>query len=249
MIKAPRIVASIEARMRSARLPGKVLADIEGKPSIERLVDRLSRARRLDAIVLATTTSSADDPLAAWAGSRGLACHRGSENDVLQRVVEAHRGMGTDIIVEVTGDCPLLDPDVIDLGIETFFANDCDVCCNVVKPCYPQGVDVQVFRFDALADVDSRVTDPAVREHVSLHFYEHPAQYRIGHLMAPHRYHGPNRRFQLDYPEDLAFIRAVYGALGPNYGDRFGTPEILELLAARPDIAALNASMVEKAVR
>src|SRR2546422_5615394 len=142
----PRVVASIEARMRSSRLPGKVLADIGGTPAIARLMTRLRRARLVDGIVLATTTHASDDPLVAWATASGVDLFRGSEDDVLLRVVEAHRMMRSDVIVEVTGDCPLLDPEVIDLGVETFLANDCDVVTNVITSSFPQGVDVQVFR-------------------------------------------------------------------------------------------------------
>jgi spore coat polysaccharide biosynthesis protein SpsF len=245
----PRVVASIEARMRSSRLPGKVLADIGGTPAIGRLVARLRRARLVDDIVLATTVDRSDDPLAAWAEAAGVALFRGSEEDVLLRVVEAHRMARSDVIVEVTGDCPLLDPEVIDLGVDTFLANDCDVVANVARPAFPQGVDVQVFRLALLEGVERDVQDPAVREHVSLFFYEHPERYRILHLMAPLRYRGADYRFQLDYEEDLAFIRAVYAELEPTLGPAFGTPEVLALLARRPDLAAINCERVEKPVR
>src|SRR5688500_15677756 len=199
----PRVVASIEARMGSSRLPGKVLADVCGVPALGRTVRRLARCGRLDHIVLATTTAAADDVLADWAAAQGLSCHRGSEDDVLARVVGAHRAANSDIIVEITGDCTLLDPEVIDLGIETFFANDCDVVTNARIPSYPQGADVQVFRLSDLEQVARTVDEPAVREHVSLHFYEHPDRYRIVHLIAPASWQAPDLRLQLDYDEDL----------------------------------------------
>lgn len=244
-----RVVASIEARMGSSRLPGKVLADLGGRLALERLVERLRACRRLDDIVLATSTAPQDDVLETWARSAGLAVHRGSEDDVLQRVVDAHRALRSDIVVEVTGDCPLLDPDVIDLGVETFFANDCDVVTNARVPSYPQGADVQVFRTAALADVASRIDDPAVREHVSLYFYENPDLYRVIHLIAPHSAQAPDLRLQLDYPEDLEFIRAVYARLEPRLGGTFGVPEILDLLRAEPALAMINAHCEEKPVR
>lgn len=249
MTSSPRVVASVEARMGSSRLPGKVLADIGGRPALGRLFDRLRRARLVDATVLATTDRASDDPLARWAEGEGLEVFRGSEDDVLERVVGAHVHMGSDIIVEVTGDCPLIDPEVIDLGVDTFLSNECDVVANVVRPCFPQGVDVQVFRRRTLERVAETVFDPAVREHVSLHFYENPKDFGILHLRAPRRYHGPNYRFQLDHPEDLEFQRAVWAALEPVHGVAFGTPEVLALLAARPDIARLNAACEEKPAR
>ena len=244
-----RVVASIEARMGSSRLPGKVLMDVGGVPAIERVVRRLALCRRIHDVVLATTTSAADDALDAWARSRGLAVYRGSEDDVLDRVVRAQRSMRSDIAVEVTGDCTLLDPEVIDLGVDTFFANTCDVVTNARVPSWPQGADVQVFRLDDLAHVAATVDDPAVREHVSLYFYENPDRYRIIHLLAPASLQAPEQRLQLDYPEDLRFIREVYRRLEPEYGDRFGVREILELLRRNADIARLNASCIEKAVR
>jgi spore coat polysaccharide biosynthesis protein SpsF len=164
-------------------------------------------------------------------------------------VVEAHQAMATDIVVEVTGDCPLTDPKVIDLGVNTFLANEVDVVANVVKPSFPVGIDVQVFGFRALAEVDANTNDPAVREHVSLFFYEHPERYRILHLAAPTGYYAPELRLVLDYPEDQRLIGEIYRRLAPKYGDAFGTPEILELVAAEPALAEINRHCVEKPVR
>ena len=245
----PRVVASVEARMGSSRLPGKVLSDIEGRRAVLRLLDRLRRAATLDAIVLATTRQPADDALTEAVKAAGFDCYRGSEEDVLNRVVEAHRMMGSDVIVEVTGDCPLIDPVVIDLGVSTYLANDADVVTNVVQPSYPQGVDVQVFSFAALAQIEATVHDPAVREHVSLYFYDHPEQFRILHLIAPDAYRAPELRLQLDFPEDQQLIREIYRRLEPKYGIAFGTPEILALLAAEPALAEINRHCVEKPVR
>jgi spore coat polysaccharide biosynthesis protein SpsF len=244
-----RVVASIEARMGSSRLPGKVLADIGGTPALTRLVHRLRRCRTLHDVILATTTSARDDVLVEWARANSVQVFRGSEDDVLARVVGAQRAARSDIVVEVTGDCPLLDPDVIDLGVETFFANDCHVVTNARVPSYPQGADVQVFRLRDLAEVAQSVDDPAVREHVSLYFYEHPERYRIIHLLAPRGWRDPQRRLQLDYPEDLEFIRAVYARLEPRHGEGFGVEHILSLLEAEPALRELNAHCVETPVR
>lgn len=244
-----RVVASVEARMGSSRLPGKVLMDLGGKPALARLIDRLRQCRMVDDIVLATSTAPGDDVLAQWGQGYGVRVHRGSEDDVLQRVVDAQRSAGSTLTVEITGDCPLLDPELVDLGIGSFLANDCDVVCNVRLPSYPQGADVQVFRTDALADVAATISDPAVREHVSLYFYEHPELYRVIHLMAPASSQAPDLRLQLDYPEDLAFIRAVYARLEPELGPYFPVPAILDLLAREPELARINAHCEEKAVR
>ena len=235
--------------MGSSRFPGKALAEVCGQPALTRLLRRLRRSERLDGIVLATSTEPADDALEAWARSEGVDCYRGSEDDVLLRVVEAQASMRSDVVVEITGDCVLLDPEVIDLGIVTFLENDCDVVTNVRKLSYPMGADVQVFRLGDLEDVARTVDDPAVREHVSLYFYEHPERYRVMHLFAPARWRAPHYRFMLDYPEDLQFIREVYGRLGPTCGEAFGVEEIMGLLRAEPSLAEINAHCVNKPVR
>lgn len=247
-MSTPRIVASIEARMGSSRLPGKVLADVEGKPALSRLVERLRQAKELDDIVLATSVASADDALEAWAISEEVKYYRGSEDNVLNRVVEAHRMMKSDVIVEITGDCTLLDPDVIDQAIQTYRINQADVVANVDPLSYPQGVDVQVFGFDLLAQVESQFDDPVVQEHVSIRFYRNPDIYRLIRLVAPLELHRPELRFQLDYPEDLEFIRQVYRELLPAHGNSFRTKDILSLLERKPELAAINGHCEETVI-
>lgn len=249
MTGTSRIVASVEARMGSSRLPGKVVMDVHGKPVIERLTDRLRTCKLLDDVVLATTNSPADDQLEEWGEKAGISVYRGSEDDVLDRVVRAHEEMSTDIIVEITGDCPLLDPAVIDLGIETFLANECDVVTNVRLPSYPEGSDVQVYHFDALKKVADTIDDAAVREHVSLHFYENPDIYRVVHLLAPRPWRLPGQRLQVDYQEDLEFVRAVYAHLEPQFGPLFGLSELVALLDRAPVLREINAYCQEKPIR
>jgi spore coat polysaccharide biosynthesis protein SpsF len=245
----PRVIASIEARMGSSRFPGKVLADVCGKPALTRLLGRLRRARTLDGIILATSVAPADAALERWASAEGVALHRGSEDDVLRRVVEAQRKMEAEVVVEITGDCVLLDPEIIDLGVTSFLENDGDVLTNARKLSFPMGMDVQVYRLADLVEVERTIADPAVREHVSLYFYEHPERYRVIHLFAPARWHAPDYRFQLDYPEDHQFITEVYRRLEPEYGDTFGIEEIMRLLRAAPHLVDINRHCVEKSPR
>ena len=247
----PRIIASIEARMAASRLPGKMLMDINGRPAIQMLVERLRKARLLDGIVLASTVNPLDDALEDWARSVDLPIYRGSETDVLQRVIDAQAYMDSDIVVEICGDCPLLDPSVVDQAIEVFL--DLKPGSNVVtttqRPSYPSGLDVQVFRFSDLEEVARIIDDPAVHEHVSLYFYEHPEQYKIVHLEAPVECRMPDQRCQLDYEDDLTFICAVTENLEPTLGLDFGAKEIVTLLKANPDIIEINNHCEEKAVR
>lgn len=239
----------MEARIGSNRLPGKVLKRIGSKSSLERIFERLKACRRLDGFILATSTSRQDDILEQFAQEHCIPCFRGSETDVLKRVVDAHHHMNSDLIVEVTGDCPLLDPKIIDQGLEIFWGNNCDVVTNCWVPSYPQGIDVQIFRFEDLRKVESSVQDSAIREHVSLFFYENPKRYKTIHLLAPRHLRYPELRLQLDYPEDLKLIRRIYEKLEPTYGSCFGLPEIIELLRQEPSLRKINADCKEKSPR
>jgi spore coat polysaccharide biosynthesis protein SpsF len=250
MTARPRVVASIEARMGSSRLPGKVLADIQGQPALGRLVSRLRRCRQVDDVVVATSTARGDDVLAEWCRQQAILCFRGSEDDVLNRVVEAHRFMKSDIVVEVTGDCPMTDPDIVDLGVETFFAHKVDVVSNCGSHLtWPMGQYVQVFPLKLLEEVDRNESDASVHEHVSLFFYEHPERYRILELLAPQRWREPTWRLQLDYPEDLDFQRQVYALLEPVHGSHFGTEDVISLLRQRPELVNINHQCQEKNAR
>ena len=247
--RRPRIIATIEARMGSSRLPGKVLMDVEGKPALSRLVARLRQCETLDKIVLATSVSSGDDQLVDWAEQEGVEYFRGSEDDVLQRVVDAQAAHDSDIVVEITGDCTLLDPGLVDMGVQTFLANPVECVTNCFKPSYPLGADLMVLDFESLAECARTIDDPVVHEHVSLYIVEHPEIYQVVHLTAPPRWQGPHLRLMLDYPEDLKFIRQVYRRLLPIFGERFGLEEIMALLKEEPGLADINQHCEEKAVR
>lgn len=244
-----RFVASIEARMASSRLPGKMAADIGGKPVLRRLIDRLKRASTLDAIVVATTTDPSDDILAEIAKSAGVACFRGSENDVLRRVVEAQRSQKSDVVVEICGDCPMLDFRTVEAAISAYKAGLGDVVTTTVTPSWPQGNDVQVFAFRALEWVSAEIQDPAVREHVSLYFYENPGKYRIHSLIAPPTARRPDIRCQLDYAEDLDFIRSIWDQLVPDIGTDFRIDDVCALVDRRPELLLTNMHCVEKSAR
>jgi len=234
----PKVVASIEARMGSSRLPGKVQADICGQPSLTRLLCRLRLCETLDDIILATSIHEQDDVLEKWAMDEGVAIHRGSESDVISRVVEAQKKMSSDVVVEITGDCPLLDPQIIDMGVRTFLQNDCDVV--MTRNTYPGGMDALVYKFAILEDNEKNLRDPLVREHVAYYLVRHPEKYKTIILDAPKRWYAPDYRFVLDYPEDLEFIRTVYSKLEPAYGDNFGIEEIMALVREQPSLLEIN---------
>lgn len=243
-----RIVATIEARMTSSRLPGKVLRPVLGRPLLARMIERLRRVWQLDQVMVATTVNASDDPIAKLAAELGVGCFRGSEEDVLGRVLGAARAAGADLIVETTGDCPLIDPAVIDQVIATFRANDVDYCANVLKPSYPRGMDVQVFPTEILARVDRLTADPADREHVSLYIYEHPEQFRLLNVASGLRPADAEHRLTVDTPDDLELVRQIFERLYPE-NPTFGLAEILDVLRADPVLATLNRHVTQKAVR
>lgn len=238
--------------MGSSRLPGKVLADINGQPTIQRLVDRLRQCKELDDIVVATSTAPGDDVLAEWCKAYGVVCFRGSEDDVLHRVVQAHQFMRSDVVVEITGDCPLTDPEIVDLGVKTYLAHQPRV--DVVSNCgntlsWPMGQYVQVFSLSLLDEVDRTVNDEAVHEHVSLYFYEHPERYRLIEILAPQRWCEPTWRMQLDYPEDMVFQNEVHRRLEGECGPFFGIEPLMALLRREPHLVDINLHCEERAAR
>lgn len=241
----PRVIASIEARMGASRLPGKVLKPIAGVPALARMIRRVKRAETLDGIVVATTDREPDADVAALAEAEGVAAFRGSEDDVLDRVLKAQQAVESDIIVELCGDCPLIDPAVIDRAVALFEKSGADLVTTTRPQSYPHGMDVEVFARAALEEVAATVDDAEVREHVSLHFYRHPERYRIVNLDAPAGERAPDIRLLLDHPEDLDALDAIWRAIEAERGADFTVADVLALLRRRPDLAAINAMHAE----
>lgn len=235
--------------MGSSRLPGKVMLELDGMPSIVHTIRRVSKANTVDDVVLATTDSQDDDVLEEVARREGISCFRGSENDVLKRVCEAHRSMETDVIVEITGDCPMIDPRVIDLGVTEFLSTDYDVVSNTWVEGYPQGIDIQVYWERLLNDVEKNIFDPQVREHVSLHFYRNPSTYKIKHLQPPDKYFYPKIRTQLDYYEDYKFLSILIPIMRSQYKDNYGLEEIVDYLLKHPHLLEVNGHCIETSLK
>jgi spore coat polysaccharide biosynthesis protein SpsF len=243
-----RTVLTIEARVRSSRLPGKVLRPILGRPMLARMIERVRRVEGIDAIVVATTTDPADDAIVAAAAAEGVGCHRGSETDVLQRVLDAALAANADLIVETTGDCPLIDPEVVDRVIDSFHGANVDYCSNTLRPTYPRGLDVQVFPTAVLRQVSALTRDPADREHVSLYIYEHPERFRLLGVESGDAERLGGHRWTVDTVEDFELVTAIYQALYPRRAD-FGWRDVVALLESRPDLRAINESVRQKAIR
>lgn len=239
------IAATIEARMTSSRLPGKVLLPAGGKPMLAHLVERLRQVPSIDQIVLATTTNEADEPLAAFARHSDIFCHRGSEDDVMARVIGAAELAAAEIVVEVTGDCPIIDPQLIEQAIRIFVNNECDYASNAHIRSYPDGMDVQVFRLSTLRRSAMLTNDRLDREHVTLHIRRHPELFRHLHILAPPDEHWPELGLTLDEEADYLLLRQLieqFGSMNPYFSCR----EVVAYLRHRPDLVAINGQVLRK---
>lgn len=239
-----KMLGVLQARMSSRRLPGKVLAPVLGEPMILRQIERLRRSRTLGGLVVAISADPGDARLLDVCAERGITVHRGSLDDVLGRVVEAARPHAPRAVVRLTADCPLADPDVIDRVVGAFRENELDYAGNIDPPTWPDGLDVEVIRFEALLDAAERAELPEEREHVTLFIRRHPELYPSVNVTADvDRSH---LRWTVDEPADLDFVRAVYERLYPRKPD-FRMDDILALLEREPELAELNAGLVRDA--
>ena len=245
MKNGKKIVATIEARMTSTRLPGKVLLPMAGEPNLKRLVDRLRRSAYVDEVVVATTTNAPDDAIAALAQSMGCKVWRGSEDDVLLRVLEAAQSVNADLIVEVTGDCPLIDWRHVDRLIERYTEGAYDYVSNILERTFPRGFDVQVFSVKTLEEVDRLTQDPVDRENVSIYIYRHPGRYKLGNWAAEGAMRRPELRVTLDTKEDYELLNAIFEKLLPRTPD-FSAEDVVGLLDREPSLTALNAAVRQK---
>jgi len=245
----PRTVAIIQARMTSSRLPGKVLEPIAGKPAILFMHERVRRARLVDAICLATSVDPSDDALAAAAAEAGIAVHRGSLDDVLDRFIGAARAHAAEIVVRLTGDCPLIDPALIDAVIGTLVGEGCDYASNIDPPVFPDGLDVEVMTAAALESAAAEAGLGSEREHVTPFIRNRPERFRAGHVGAAVDLSA--LRWTVDYPDDLALVRALAeGVEGdPILADRFDFLRVYERLGGAQGSHARNEGLAASLAR
>jgi spore coat polysaccharide biosynthesis protein SpsF len=235
-----RAVVIVQARMGSSRLPGKVLADVAGRPMLTRVLERAGAIPGADAVVLATTTEPRDERVAALAADLGVEVFRGSEADVLDRYHCAAQQAGADVVVRVTADCPLLDPRVSGAVLAAYRRGGVDYVSNARVRRYPDGLDTEVFSAEALRSAWKEATLPSEREHVTPYIWKHPERFRLADLVGePDHSH---LRWTVDRPEDLEFVRAVYGRLDAG-GRVFGMDDVLALLRREPGLLHLNAGL------
>jgi len=233
----------VQARMTSTRLPGKVLLPLAGEPMLTRLLERLRRVLRAHGIVIATTTNATDDAIAALCVQQGVPCHRGSEHDVLSRYADAARLQGADVVVRITSDCPLIDPELIDQVIAAYQEGDSDYVSNMLLPTWPYGMAVEVFSAAALDQAHAEATQPADREHVTPFLYAHPERYRLRNVTSPVNL--SQHRWTVDTPEDYELVSRLFKALYPAR-PHFTQTDILTVLDAHPDWIAINQHIRQK---
>ncbi len=238
------IVAVVQARLSSRRLPGKVLLDLAGEPMLARVVERTRRAKSLSAVAVATSLESADDPIATLCAERGWPCCRGSLDDVLDRYYGAARELAADAVVRVTSDCPLIDPELIDRVVGEFTGAQPEVqyASNVVpRRTFPRGLDVEVIRLDSLARAWFEDRDPASREHVTPYIYRHPERFVLHEVSGDIDLSA--MRWTVDTPEDRQLALEIYRRFGH---DKFGWREVVELIRREPALGDINRNVVQK---
>jgi glutamate-1-semialdehyde 2,1-aminomutase len=232
------VLAVVQARMGSARMPNKVMQPIGGMPMIELLLRRLSGARRVERIVLATSRDERNDPLDAHVRSLAFDVVRGSEADVLDRVYRAAARYPAGHIVRITGDCPLVDPELVDEVVTAYEAAGVDYATNTNPPTYPDGLDVEVFSFAALTAAAAQATRAFDREHVTPFIRESG---RFTTFNVTHTEDLSAERWTVDQPEDVEVIAAVVAHFAPRID--FGWREVLALRRARPELFSRNSGI------
>ena len=228
-----KIVAVVQARMRSSRLPNKVMKLICNEPLIGLLFSRLSKAKEIDRIILATSIDQSNDPLVKYIQELGYFCFRGSENDVLDRYLQAAKTVGADAVVRITGDCPLIDPSLVDKVVSLFREKNVDYFSNISPPTYPDGLDVEVFTVSALERASSQTSNKAHHEHVTSFIRE------SGLFVTDGIAHIENLsflRWTVDEQVDYEVVKNIFEYFSPDIN--FLWTDILQLYKSHPKLFA-----------
>ena len=240
MIQKQKIVAIIQARMTSTRLPGKVLLDIAGFPMLYHVIKRVSSAKMIDQIVVATTDDPADDPIEEFCNSNNVLCFRGHTFDVLDRYYQTASKFQADIIVRITADCPMLDPTLIDSLIQSFLEAGVDFAANRLPPpwkrTYPIGLDIEIVRFDAMKKAWQKAESEFEREHVMPYLYDEPGRFKI--MLAHHEPDYGEKRWTVDTLLDLALVNKIFEHFAPRID--FSWMEVIDLIKRNPDLENIN---------
>jgi spore coat polysaccharide biosynthesis protein SpsF len=237
-----KVVAIIQARMGSTRLPGKVLKDLGGETILAQVVTRARRARLLDQVLVATSVRPIDELIVRECERLSVAYFCGDEVDVLDRYFQAAQLAKADIVVRITSDCPLIDPEVTDKTIRAFLETSPDYASNTMVRTYPRGLDTEVMSLKALARAWEKAREPYEREHVTPYLVEHPSEFVLQSVTGDEDY--SQHRWTVDTPQDYEFAKAVYNRLGAK--TLFSWRDVLDLLDHAPDLLELNRSVSQK---
>ncbi len=239
-----KVSCIIQARVGSTRLPRKVLLKLAGKEVLIHTVERVLKSKRVDEVVVATTTNPDDDEieqLIKGYGNSKVKVSRGSEDDVLDRYYQAAKQSGADIIVRVTSDCPLIDPQIIDKAIARLVDGGYDYVSNVMgMRTFPRGLDTEVFTYKALENMAKNCSLPREREHVTTHIRENPDDYKVFTIRNDQDLSG--LRWTVDEPDDFKLMEEIFSSLKPG----FKTEDVLKLLEKRPSLKDINAHVEQK---
>jgi spore coat polysaccharide biosynthesis protein SpsF len=238
------ILAIIQARMGSTRLTGKVLKDLGGDTVLARVVRRVERSEEIGRVVVATSDASSDDVIVEECARLGVDCFRGSENDVLDRYYRAATSLRADVIVRITSDCPAIDAEIVDKTILAFREAGADYASNALERTYPRGLDNEVMSLVTLERCWREARHPYQRVHVTPYVYENPSRFRMVSVKGEADY--SRHRWTLDTPDDLDFLRALYGRLGNR--DDFSWREALAVVEREPGLAEMNRHIAQKAL-
>lgn len=240
-----KVVCIVEARMGSTRLPEKTMADICGKPVLQRVIERLSLAERVDEICIATTTKENDDVICEKCTEWNVATFRGSEGDVLDRVLKAARFMDATLIVRAGADNVFVDPFVIDKMIEIYNTGHYDLVGNNLKLTFPVGISGHVLSTELLKTIEPLAKSERDRDDVDRYIWERPEQFRVYNFEAKPEERISTLRVTLDYPEDLELVRILYCEVALN-NPGFSTADIVSYVKKNPHLAIINAKCVQK---
>ena len=236
-----RVVAIIQARMGSTRLPGKVMKDIGGETMLARVVWRARRAKLLDEVVVATTNKAVDAPIVSECTKLGVPVFRGDEQDVLDRYYRSAQANRAEAIVRITSDCPLIDPEIIDDVVRAFLKTKPDYASNTF---FPRGLDVEVITMASLERAWHESNKSYHRVHVTPYIYQNRDLFRLLSVKAEEDY--SSYRWTVDTREDLNFVRSIYGRFDNQ--DTFGWHDVLKVLDREPDLIELNSHIHQKAL-